>query len=81
MPQHPARQTDDQASLAGQGIRVTPRVLVGRPATIISTKNLPEKALDKVSQSIKGKYAHIPYSSEDLIREKREEAALENGSS
>jgi hypothetical protein len=37
-----------------------------------------ESALDKVSRPVKGKYAHVPYSSEDLIREKREEADLED---
>jgi hypothetical protein len=37
-----------------------------------------EDALDKVSRPVKGKYAHVPYSSEDLIREKRTEAELED---
>jgi hypothetical protein len=37
-----------------------------------------ESALDKVSRPVKGKYAHVPYSSEDLIREKREEVDLED---
>jgi len=37
-----------------------------------------EDALDKVSRPVKGKYANVPYSSEDLIREKRAEAQLED---
>jgi hypothetical protein len=37
-----------------------------------------EDALDRVSRPIKGKYADVPYSSEDLIREKRTEAQLED---
>ena len=42
------------------------------------TREIFEGALDKVSRPVKGKYAHVPYSSEDLIREKREEAELED---
>jgi hypothetical protein len=37
-----------------------------------------EAALDKVSRPVKGKYADVPYSSEDLIREKRTETQLED---
>jgi hypothetical protein len=37
-----------------------------------------EGALDKVSRPLKGRLAHVPYSSEDFIREKREEAELED---
>jgi hypothetical protein len=43
------------------------------------TREVFEDALDKVSQRVKGKYAHVPYSSEDLIREKRQEAEREDG--
>jgi lipopolysaccharide export system protein LptA len=42
------------------------------------TRDTFENALDKVSRPVKGKYAHVPYSSEDLIREKRTEAELED---
>lgn len=42
------------------------------------TREIFEGALDKVSRPVKGKYAHVPYSSEDLIRGKREEAELED---
>jgi len=45
------------------------------------TEDVFEDALDKASRPVKGKYAHIPYSSEDLIREKREEVELEERSS
>ena len=37
-----------------------------------------EDALNKVSRPLKGRLAHVPYSSEDFIREKREEAELED---
>ncbi len=37
-----------------------------------------ENALDKVSRPVKGKYADVPYSSEDLIRDKRAEVELED---
>jgi len=37
-----------------------------------------EGALDKVSRPLRGRLAHVPYSSEDFIREKREEAELED---
>jgi hypothetical protein len=42
------------------------------------TRNTFEDALDKVSRPVKGKYAHVPYSSEDLIRDKRTETELED---
>jgi hypothetical protein len=42
------------------------------------TRESFEDALDKVSRPLKGRLAHVPYSSDDLIREKREEAELED---
>jgi hypothetical protein len=42
------------------------------------TRQHLEDALDKVSRSAKGKYADVPYSSEDLIRDKRAEVELED---
>jgi hypothetical protein len=42
------------------------------------TRDTFEDALDRVSRPVKGKYAHVPYSSEDLIREKRTETELED---
>lgn len=42
------------------------------------TRKRFEDALDKVSRPLKGRLAHVPYSSEDFIREKREEAELED---
>jgi hypothetical protein len=47
------------------------------PADAITREHF-ESALDKVSRPVKGKYADVPYSSEDLIREKRTEAELED---
>lgn len=41
------------------------------------TANDLEGALDKASRPVKGKYADVPYSSEDLIRDKRAEVELE----
>ncbi len=43
----------------------------------VFTSGAFEDALDKVSRSVKGKYADVPYSSEDLIRDKRAEVELE----
>lgn len=42
------------------------------------TRQSFEDALDKVSRPVKGKYADVPYSSEDLIRDKRAEVELED---
>lgn len=42
------------------------------------TRNTFEDALDKVSRPLKGRFAHVPYSSEDLIRDKRAEVELED---
>jgi hypothetical protein len=42
------------------------------------TRDTFEDALDKVSRPVKGKYAHVPYSSEDLIRDKQKEVELED---
>ncbi len=42
------------------------------------TRDAFEDALDKVSRPVKGKYADVPYSSEDLIRDKRTEVDLED---
>jgi hypothetical protein len=47
-------------------------------ASEVFTRNAFEDALDKVSRPVKGKYAHVPYSSKDLIRDKRAEAELED---
>lgn len=42
------------------------------------TRDAFEDALDKVARPVKGKYADVPYSSEDLIRDKRAEVELED---
>lgn len=44
------------------------------------TKNLPLAERQKLVDEIMGKYAWIPYSSEDFNRDKRREIALENRS-
>ncbi len=88
MPHHLARQPDDRAAFTGQSIRVHAQVWTGKPATIVPvdeaqsadfTKEAFEGALDKVSRpTSRGKYAHVPYGSEDLIRDKRAEVELED---
>lgn len=42
------------------------------------TRDVFESALDKVSRPLKGRFAHVPYSSDDLIRDKRAEVELED---
>ena len=37
-----------------------------------------EGILDKVSRPLKGRFAHLPYSSEQFIEEKRKEVELED---
>ncbi len=44
----------------------------------VFTRATFEDALDKVSRPLRGRLAHVPYRSEDFIREKREEAELED---
>lgn len=89
MSEQSTYRSDDRIEPGENSIRVTPRVLVevGRPATLIPTKDAPsthftedvfEDAIDKVSRPVKGKYAHILPSSEEFIREKRREVELED---
>ncbi len=42
------------------------------------TREVFEDALDKVSRPLKGRFAHVPYSSDDLIRDKKAEVELED---
>ena len=42
------------------------------------TRGVFEGALERVSRPVRGKYADVPYSSEDLIRDKRAEVELED---
>ena len=42
------------------------------------TRDTFENALDKVSRPLKGRFAHVPYSSDDLIRDKRTDVELED---
>ena len=65
-------------------------VMVGKPAVIFpatekqfadsAREALVEKS-EKIVRPLRGRFAHVPYSSEDLVREKREEAQLEDRSS
>jgi len=40
-----------------------------------------EGALDRASRPLKGRLAHVPYSSEDFIKEKKTEVELEDNQS
>jgi hypothetical protein len=40
-----------------------------------------EDALDRASRPLKGRLAHVPYSSDDFIKEKKEEVELEDNQS
>ncbi len=42
------------------------------------TRETFEGALDKVSRPLKGRFAHVPYTSDDLIKDKRAEVELED---
>lgn len=89
MPERITSQTDEHTQVGESGIHVTVTelVAVGKPATIVpdievESGEFPredfEDAPDKVGRSLKGRFAHVPYSSEDFIREKRREAELED---
>jgi hypothetical protein len=45
------------------------------------TREVFEAKLDKVSRPLKGRLAHVPYSSDDLIRDKRMDVELEDRTS
>jgi hypothetical protein len=79
------RRTDDTAVVmkGGAEIHVDSHVFTlhqaGGTASIEGfTREVFEDALDRVSRPVKGKYANVPYSSEDLIRDKRKEVELED---
>ena len=87
MSEQQARHTDEQAEHRGERVHIDGTILVGRAAVIVPmhkpqpedfTKEGFEGALDKVSRPLKGRFAHVPYSSEDLIRDKRVEVELED---
>jgi hypothetical protein len=87
MPKQPIHQGDRQAKFRGERFHVTATALVGRPATIVPdpdaeseefTREVFEGALDKVSRPLKGRLAHVPYSSDDLIKDKRTDVELED---
>ena len=75
-----------RAALETQGVqevRVDSHVLVLHHAARSSTSDAFtresfEAALDRVSRPLKGRLAHIPYTSDDLIRDKRAEVELED---
>jgi len=88
MLREPIRGVVDSTKASEQSKRVVAeKVWTGKPVRIgpptgaesgeISRAGF-EGALDKVSRPVKGKYADVPYSSEDLIRDKRAEVELED---
>lgn len=73
----------DIATTEGGWIHVKSQVFVFHPEENPDppesfTRATFESALDRVSRPVKGKYADVPYSSEDLIRDKRTEVELED---
>lgn len=87
MIREPIRDTSDRPKTSKDSQHVNTEVWTGAPVVIGPpadeesedfTEDVFEDALDKVSRPLRGRLAHAPYSSEDLIREKREEAELED---
>lgn len=85
MTEQPVQERENQVRVTteAEGVKVTARVFYAAPAGRTSTsapftRAAFEGALDKVSRPVKGKYADVPYSSEDLIRDKRTEVELED---
>lgn len=74
-PSKDIEYVDAKVTVIVPPLRVVPAS--GPQQETFTRKNL-EGALDKVSRPVKGKYAHVPYSSEDLIRDKRAEIELED---
>ena len=76
--------TDKQVAVTGGAeVSVESHVFVAHPETKEATteaftRDAFEGALDKVSRPLKGRFAHVPYSSDDLIRDKRAEVELED---
>jgi CRISPR/Cas system CMR-associated protein Cmr5 small subunit len=72
-----------QAATEGQKLHVESHVwwFKTRPeeaAPETFTREVFEGTLDKVSRPLKGRFAHVPYTSDDLIRDKRTEVELED---
>lgn len=84
MPEQQARQTNEQAETSGERVHINAAVLIGKPATIVPAtdkhaEDTFEATPDKASHSTsRGKYAHVSYGSEDLIKDKRAEVELED---
>lgn len=87
MLREPTPDAGDQTKTAVTSRRARADVWVPKPVKIAPaidekpedfTEDVFEDALDRVSRSVKGKYADVPYSSEDLIRDKRTEVELED---
>lgn len=90
MPEQRTHRTEDRAGSSGERVHVNATVMVGKPAIIFpateeqfvdSVGEALEDTPGKVVRPLRGRFAHVPYSSEDLVREKREEARLEDRSS
>lgn len=76
--------TENEVVVAGgTEVSVESRVFALHPeareaTTEAFTRDVFEGALDKVSRPLKGRFAHVPYTSDDLIRDKRAEVELED---
>ncbi len=69
-----------------EGVKVTSRVFSASPGgksstSELFTRSVFERALDRASRPVKGKYADILPSSEEYIKDKRAEVELEERSS
>lgn len=76
--------TENEVAVTGSGgVSVESHVFISHPETRVATteaftRDAFEDALDKVSRPLKGRFAHVPYTSDDLIRDKRAEVELED---
>jgi hypothetical protein len=76
------RENEVRVTTEAKGVTVTAREFSATPMGKTSTsepftRSVFEGALDRVSRPVKGKYAHILPSSEDFIKDKRDEVELE----
>ena len=91
MSERSTHPSEEQTEFSEERVHVNATVLVGRPATIVPvpegepeefTHAESEDTLGKVGRpTSRGRYAHVPYGSEDLIRDKRAEVEVEDLSS
>jgi len=86
MTESVAQNLSSTFTFRGNVERVSSTVVVANPAADTEpsrgfSREDFENALDKASRPLKGRLAHVPYSSDDFIREKKEEVELEDSQS